>query len=110
MIDEANPRARTTLHTTMTPADIDVAAHTLRPRGWRSAVIPWSDVAAVRATRLESLADEVELTLRCGAAQFYVREDDRGFSALCLHLQLAQHWGANWLARVEAGEVLTVEL
>jgi hypothetical protein len=92
----------------MSPADIHAADHTLRPRGWRSTPLPWAQVTQVQATRLASLADEVGLVLQAGAVSVYVRETDPGFAELAAHLGLNAHWGAGWIARVEAGEALTL--
>ncbi|EHR69457.1 hypothetical protein BurJ1DRAFT_0575 [Burkholderiales bacterium JOSHI_001] len=93
----------------MTPADIHAADHSLRPRGWRSAPLPWDQVTQVQATRLASLADEVGLVLQLGPQTLYVRETDPGFQALAAHLGLAARWGADWVARAEAGEALSLQ-
>jgi hypothetical protein len=92
----------------MNPADIHAADHTLRPRGWRSTPLPWAQVTQVQATRLASLADEVGLVLQAGGQTLYVRETDPGFAELAAHLGLPAHWGADWVARAEAGEALTL--
>jgi hypothetical protein len=94
----------------VTPADIDPAARTLRPRGWRRAEVAWSTCTRVQATRLASLADEVGLVLHAGSQALYVRETDAGFADLAAHLRLAVHWGADWLARAEAGAALSLDL
>jgi hypothetical protein len=94
----------------MTPADIDTAARTLTPRGWRNAPVAWAACTRVQAARLASLADEVGLVLHAGAQALYVRETDAGFAELAAHLRLATHWGADWLARADAGAALSLDL
>lgn len=93
----------------MTPADIDPATQTLRPRGWRATPVPWAACTRVQAVRLASLADEVGLVLHAGAQALYVRETDAGFAELATHLGLAGHWGADWVTRAEAGATLSLD-
>ena len=48
--------------------------------------------------------------LQEGTALHMVRETDAGFADLAAHLRLAAHWGADWLARAEAGTALSLDL